>query len=128
MTNFEFWKNEILRICREYESIPAIVKGRPIPCSDVKCDNCDIYAACEINIIEWLYDEHVEYPKLTKRERAFCEALKTGWMNCFSLQKSRNISTKVFALMRAFTAGFTVLKMILNLSNGKTRSHGRSKT
>ena len=80
MTNFEFWKDEILRICREYESIPAIVKGRPIPCSDVKCDNCDIYAACAINMIEWLYDEHVEYPKLTKRERAFCEAVKTGWI------------------------------------------------
>lgn len=80
MTNFEFWKDEILRICREYESIPAIVKGRPIPCSDVKCDNCDIYAACAINIIEWLYDEHVEKINLTKRERAFCELIEKGWV------------------------------------------------
>ena len=80
MTNFEFWKDEILRIYRECGSIPTIVKGRPIPCSDVKCDNCDIALECVINMIEWFYKEHIERPKLTKRERVFCEAVKTGWI------------------------------------------------
>lgn len=26
------------------------------------------------------YAEHIEPPKLTKRERAFCEAVQTGWI------------------------------------------------
>ena len=83
MTNFEYWKDKILKINNEDGDI-AIIKGIPSRCcSAKKCYYCDLSLkgnSCRQQLIEWLYSEHEEEPKLTKRERKLCEALETGWI------------------------------------------------
>lgn len=81
MTNFEYWKDEILRIINNDESL-ALRKEKPIACYQIKCENCEFFDAshCNRNRFNWLYSEHEEKPKLTKRERKLCEALETGWI------------------------------------------------
>lgn len=86
MTNFEYWKDKILEINEENENV-AIINGKPVKCSSVKkCGSgeCELYTNfiknCRQNFVEWLYSEHEEKPKLTKRERKLCEALGTGWI------------------------------------------------
>lgn len=79
-TNFEFYKNEILEISGNKMEI-AVVNNRPVPCEEVDCTACDFRDGCgEWDVVAWLYAEHIEQPKLTKRERAFCEAVQTGWI------------------------------------------------
>lgn len=79
-TNFEFYKDKILNeFIKEYQMhcfalAMEIVTGVEfhIGCECGKC------SSCEKIVFEWLYAEHIEQPKLTKRERAFCEAVKRG--------------------------------------------------
>ena len=83
-TNFEFYKDEILKITATDSAI-AVVDNNPVECGATKCQNCDLFGGivgvhCRGMFIKWLYAEHIEQPKLTKRERAFCEAVQTGWI------------------------------------------------
>lgn len=78
-TNFEFYKDEILEITRTGVRI-AMVEGKLRSCAGLGCDDCDFGCECMEKTFEWLYAEHIEAPKLTKRERAFCEAVQTGWI------------------------------------------------
>ena len=81
-TNFEFYKDKILNeFIKEYQMhcfalAMEIVTGVEfhIGCECGKC------SSCEKIVFEWLYAEHIEQPKLTKRERAFCEAVQVGWI------------------------------------------------
>ena len=76
-TNFEFYKDEISEITREGQRL-AIVEGKLRGCIGVDCDDCYFGYGCMQKTFEWLYAEHIEQPNLTKRERAFCEAVQTG--------------------------------------------------
>ena len=81
MTNFEYWKDRILEI--NEDAVIAIINGKPCNCSVEECGDCDIFLkgkTCRQKFVEWLYSEHEEKPKLTKRERKLCEALETGWI------------------------------------------------
>lgn len=82
MTNFEYWKDRILEI-NECENV-AIIYGKPIKCTSIeKCEECEFHIigkTCRQKFVEWLYSEHAEKLKLTKRERMMCELLKTGWI------------------------------------------------
>lgn len=78
-TNFEFYKEKILAIVEKDNSI-ALSNGKPVDCSTVGCDICGFRGNCYKNRYNWLYAEHIEPSKLTKRERAFCEAVQTGWI------------------------------------------------
>lgn len=75
MTNFEKYKDEILKIAEG--NIVALVKGEIKACDDVLCENCDFDdcdGSCVAGLIKWLYEEYKELaPKLTAKERAFCE-------------------------------------------------------
>ncbi len=80
-TNFEYYKDEILKYVHDYCSFPAAKNGRISTCGSIDCNNCDFNSpVCFERRVEWLYAEHIEQPKLTKRERAFCEAFQTGWI------------------------------------------------
>ena len=91
MTNFEYWKDRILEILESY-ILFGLKNGCPTACCRIECKNCDLYEDeihyCNIKRIEWLYSEHEEKPKLTKRERKLCEALETGWI---AANKSGNV-------------------------------------
>lgn len=76
-TNYEFYKDEILEITRTGLRI-AMVEGKLRSCAGLGCDDCDFGCGCMEKTFEWLYAEHIEPPKLTKRERAFCEAVLAG--------------------------------------------------
>lgn len=76
-TNFEFYKDEIIKwigigSCVGY--LLATCKGVPMKeiCKDRSCKECFEVAAT------FLQEEHIEQPKLTKRERAFCEIVTKG--------------------------------------------------
>ena len=80
-TNFEFYKDDIQK-CLSENNI-AIKNNKPVKCVG-DCNSCirdsGIGICMDKPLFEWLYAEHIEAPKLTKRERAFCEAVQTGWI------------------------------------------------
>ena len=78
-TNFEFYKDEILKISRQ-EAGFGVINGKVKKCTQMNCVQCLFYDKCLSERFAWLYAEHIEQPKLTKRERAFCEAVQTGWI------------------------------------------------
>lgn len=66
MTNFEKYKDEILKIIAnsDYE-IVAVKNGIPVLCDDIECDDCDIRdksgnGACVSDLIKWLYKDDGE--------------------------------------------------------------------
>jgi hypothetical protein len=85
MTNFEFYKEKL----QEVGSIDfGIMKDTKelVRCRSMCCSNClfhdhlnDTNTCGELEL-EFLYAEHKEQPKLTKRERAFCEFVETGYI------------------------------------------------
>ena len=82
-TNFEFYKDQILEIAK-IGSL-AVCNDKPVSCGEIQCTGClfkrDEYGCAQgRELFEWLYAEHIEAPKLTKRERALCEAVQTGWI------------------------------------------------
>ena len=90
MTNFEYWKDRILEIMDRGSTL-ALKNGNPTGCYDADCYNCGFHnetRSCNKMRFEWLYSEHEERPKLTRRERKLCEALETGWI---AANKSGNV-------------------------------------
>ena len=82
MTNFEYWKDRILEITSGGTRV-ALKNCSPTECFGMNCSYCGFYSdidCCRKMRFEWLYSEHEEKPKLTKRERKLCEALETGWI------------------------------------------------
>lgn len=81
MKNFEYWIEEILQI-EDFENL-ALKNGKPVECDGMRCTDCDFknkIQPCNQTKKEWLYEEHVEQPTLTKKERMFCELVETGWI------------------------------------------------
>lgn len=85
MTNFEYWKDEILKIVNTGVGI-AINKNtnKPVACGrgPIKCSDCicNTSHCCVDERFAWLYAEHVERSTLTREERMFCELVKTGYI------------------------------------------------
>ena len=74
MTNFEKWKDEILKIKHDGYEV-AVKDGVPKPCVGI-CDQCEFEreSPCSAKFVEWLLSEYEEpAPKLTRREREFLE-------------------------------------------------------
>lgn len=85
MTNYEYFKDEIIDIIACREITIALRDGRPVPCCQVRCYDCefcenDSFGGCNSARKAWLNAEHIEKPKLTKKERQFCELVETGWI------------------------------------------------
>ena len=82
MTNFEYYKEEILNIINDGNSL-GVCKGKPVKCTSIECSECisSDEQGCDKGIYPWLYAEHKEQPKLTKKERQFCELVETGWIS-----------------------------------------------
>ena len=77
MTNFEKWKDEILKIKHEDYEV-AVKDGVPKPCVGI-CNQCEFEGErpCIANFVDWLLAEYQEpAPKLTRREREFLECFK----------------------------------------------------
>jgi hypothetical protein len=86
MTNFEHYKEEILNITDRGYNV-AVVDNKPVSCGELQyCEECQLANAdekwrCHLDRMKWLYEEYedqIEQPKLTKKERQFCELVETG--------------------------------------------------
>ena len=86
MTNFEYYKEEILNIINDGDSF-AVCKNsnKPVRCDSITCEECisSDEQGCDKGVYNWLYSEYTEQPKqpkLTKKERQFCELVEKGWI------------------------------------------------
>lgn len=74
MTNFEKYKDMLLALNKGDDI--AVVKGKPVSCSDIACTNCDYSGGnCESKLLKWLLSEYKEEPTLTERQYHFLKAL-----------------------------------------------------
>ena len=75
-TNFEFYNEDIQKIINSEEIRCVVGAFADKIGTETTCpDGC---YQCYINLFKFLCAEHIEPLKLTKRERAFCEAAQTG--------------------------------------------------
>lgn len=79
-TNFEFYKDVILEYARK-KIFPTVINGKVCECSVENCIRCFFNSTnCIAKRVEWLYAEHIEQPKLTKREIGLCEYFGNGYI------------------------------------------------
>lgn len=64
MTNFEKYKDEILRIAAESHGNPAKKDGAVVACTGLKCKECDFgdVSNCGESRLKWLYEDNGEEP------------------------------------------------------------------
>lgn len=83
-TNFEFYVDALIETLRaeDQEKCSARTAQVALGMKETDADTCGrgSCANCWAGILEALKQEHIEQPKLTKQERAFCEAVQTGWI------------------------------------------------
>ena len=62
MTNKEKYADKIIEIAAR--SRFALKDGKPVPCADVRCSECDFvnHDVCKRKLYEWLDSEYVEPP------------------------------------------------------------------
>ena len=83
MTNLEKHKKEILYIAKNNAKMAVSKKSlKPQYCIDTECTQCLFNPEdCDMAIIEWFCQEYQEpAPKLTKKERVFCEIVRHGYI------------------------------------------------
>lgn len=83
-TNYEYYKDLIISLIAD--KVAVTIDGSLVECENISCDYCKLdLKECTVNnvkktLCDFLNAEHIDQPKLTKRERAFCEAVQTGWI------------------------------------------------
>ena len=78
MTNGEKYRDEILKIVKTKEDF-AVKDGKIEFCCNVRCNYCEFFDGdCTPGKIRWMYAEAL--PTLTRRERAFCEYVCSGYI------------------------------------------------
>ena len=83
MTKYEFYKDEIIDIVSDAHAFSVDKNGEIIKDCMVKCTKCifnNDELGCKEGRIKWLLEEHVELPKLTKKERLLCELISEGYI------------------------------------------------
>lgn len=86
MTNFEFYKDRIKELGTFNFALDKNDKLHN--CWDINCHDCifsdynnkDKGGKCGERCVDFLYAEHREKHKLTKKERLFCELVSTGYI------------------------------------------------
>ena len=82
MTNFEYYKDTILEITNKGYDV-AVINNKPVSCESLGyCTECQLkqHENCKSTLTKWFCAEHIEQPKLTKKERQFCELVESGWV------------------------------------------------
>lgn len=76
MTNFEKYKEDILRIATENNSSPAMKDGAVVACIGLNCKECDFNDAgkCKENFFNWLYEDDGEEPDCCNGCKYECKA------------------------------------------------------
>lgn len=84
MTNFEKYKDFILDHINKGEAF-GLYGGQLRECDEISCMKCELVSDqfCDdgwVKVLQWMLSEYEEHKKLTRRQRAFCEAVGTGWI------------------------------------------------
>lgn len=82
MLNIEKFLDEFVELAYKGDGI-ALLNGSPVPCMKLNCNECDCFntgISCKEYICQWARSEYVEKPKLTQKERRFCELAEGGWI------------------------------------------------
>ena len=85
MKNFEYFEKDIKELMSHGCTIAVSITGeKPCDCDCINCNDCmlDVVGGtCEVLRADWLYEEYVEKPKkISKRTKAFFDAIETGWV------------------------------------------------
>lgn len=119
MTNFEKYKDDILELSKKTNRI-AVANGKPMTCYNTKCSKCLFYRGDKLycksveGLLEWLYEEYKEpAPKLTAKERAFCEIIGGGYRDIHPL-----ITEKAHWLVRCNKSNTMILSSVKPCRNG----------
>lgn len=86
MTNFEMYREDILRINADGNVAVSKAGNKPVPCKELLCNVCKFNtkkSGCTQpnEIINWLYEEYQKPAlRLTKAERGFCEIVQGGYI------------------------------------------------
>lgn len=78
MKNKEKYAKEIIDVACSVDSIAVTKEGEHIVrCSDIACSEC-LFAClnCVEKIREWVEQEYIEKPVISKRDRAFLDYLR----------------------------------------------------
>lgn len=80
MTNFEKYKDEILKIVREAHAHPALKNGVPVRCGNMpSCNSCEIAEGdCCASFLEWLYEDDGEQELTCSSCKHFTENYNEG--------------------------------------------------
>ena len=98
MINAEFYKEDILKYTNRNETFALNKKNEIICCcnTSTSCMDCkwnEKSRQCECLKMEWLFEEHKEYPKLTRYEKETLERMNNSNYSLFA----RNLDGGIFA-------------------------------
>lgn len=80
MTNFEKYKEQIIKYVTEYNESIALVNGKLQMCGDTDCEDCSFNTTdCKATMLGWLYLE----PRIaiTPKQKQFLDVLEEGTLN-----------------------------------------------
>lgn len=108
MTNFEKYKDKILKIATENNCSPAKKDGVVIPCGSLECEECDFSGngTCAGNRFKWLCEDDGEQ-ELTcsscryasKDEKEYpCSECSRGYIDMFKLKPKKTRQSKFLEL------------------------------
>lgn len=111
MTNFEKYKNEMMKIATESHSSPAMKDGVVVACGDLDCKECDFNNGgnCRKNQFNWLCEDDGEQ-ELTcssckhasrDQEEYPCSRCSRGYTDLFE-PKSKPKKTRQDELLKMF--------------------------
>jgi hypothetical protein len=133
MTNFEYYKEQILETVNKHRTNFAVVDGKPISCAVTPCPDCQIKGGiCAVERIKWLYEEHIEQPKLTKKERTFLEICKPecyiardkwGDIYLFEVKPAYNRSVNTWSSSRSYINLTYYNNIMFNMNNSDEIFH-----
>lgn len=107
MTNYEFYKEEIEMRYRECTPFALTKQNCIASCKIIDCEEC-VFSCynnpetrglrCGDRKMMWAVQEHVEKPKLTKKERKFCELFegKNIWLAKGNRDGERDLVPYIF--------------------------------
>lgn len=81
MKNKEKFADKIIDFACTRDNIAVNIKGEVVGCSSLICENCKFgkKEECKTAIKDWLEEEYIEPPVISKKDKVFLEYLKDGY-------------------------------------------------
>lgn len=104
MTNFEFYKDKLLRLKNKSFAGIGLLNGEPKDCNKLECDYCDIKDGnCSSGLLNWLFREY-EPSKIEVDTPIFVSNDEVGWFRRYFAKYENG---KVYAFQSGATSWST---------------------